>query len=147
MQPLADKRFFVLQDILQPQSVPANKGTAPGQNNDSDDNEPMDEDDEGEKNTDTASGQQNTKSHDAEGALNTKVRKSAKKKGKKAKKSSTTEDLEGDYDFKVDYFKKGSAKDDASDEEVVPENSPSNDKDIAANTSSGSKLETPIELD
>lgn len=136
----------MLQDELQPQSVPAYKGTAPGQNNDSDDNEPMDEDDKGVKNTDTASGQQNTKSHDAEGALNTKVRKAAKKRGKKAKKSST-EDMEGDYDFKVDYFKKDSAKDDASDEEDVPENTPSNDEDISANTSSGSKLETPIELD
>lgn len=140
-----DQKLF--EDELQLQPVLASKGTAPGQNNDSDDNEPMEEDDEGEKKANTASGRQNTKSHDAEGVLNTKVNKAEKKRGKKAKKPSSTEDMEGDYDFKVDYFKKDSAKDDASDEEDVTENTPSNDEDVSAKTPSGSKLETPIELD
>lgn len=140
-----DEKLF--EDELQAQSVPASKGTAPGQSNDSDDNDPMKEDDEGEKNADTTSGRQNTKSHDAEGVVNTKVRKADKKRGKKAEKSSSTEDMDGDYDFKVDYFKKDSGKDGSSDEVDVPENTPSNDEDISANTPSGSKLETPIELD
>lgn len=131
---------------MQPQPVPARKGTAHSKNTGSDNNEPMDEDDVGEKKAHTAGDQKNTELNDAEGVLDTKVRK-ADKRAKKAKKSSSTEDMEGDYDFKVDYFKKDTVNDDASDEEDIPANTPSNDADTMANTSTGSKLETPIELD
>ncbi|KAL1826131.1 hypothetical protein ACET3Z_012909 [Daucus carota] len=139
-----DEKLF--EDELQPQPVPARKGTAHGKNTDSDNNEPMDEDDVGEKKADTAGDQKNTELNDAEGVLDTKVRE-ADRRAKKAKKSSSTEDMEGDYDFKVDYFKKDTVNDDASDEEDIPANTPSNDADTMDNTPTGSKLETPIELD
>uniref|UniRef100_A0A169WHA3 CP-type G domain-containing protein n=1 Tax=Daucus carota subsp. sativus TaxID=79200 RepID=A0A169WHA3_DAUCS len=139
-----DEKLF--EDELQPQPVPARKGTAHSKNTGSDNNEPMDEDDAGEKKAHTAGDQKNTELNDADGVLDTKVRK-ADKRAKKAKKSSSTEDMEGDYDFKVDYFKKDTVNDDASDEEDIPANTPSNDADTMDNTSTGSKLETPIELD
>ncbi|KAF7152608.1 hypothetical protein RHSIM_Rhsim01G0256500 [Rhododendron simsii] len=61
---------------------------------------------------------QNEKLYDAAGILNTKLMRAEKKRRKKANKSSgdAMEDDE-DYDFKVDYVKKGSAMDDDEDNE------------------------------
>ncbi|BFG42754.1 hypothetical protein CerSpe_290280 [Prunus speciosa] len=63
---------------------------------------------------------QNEKLYTAEGILNPKIKRAEKKKKKKAKAASASVDAmddDGDYDFKVDYKKKGSAMD-ASDDEL-----------------------------
>ncbi|KAI8528398.1 hypothetical protein RHMOL_Rhmol12G0145800 [Rhododendron molle] len=61
---------------------------------------------------------QNEKLYDAAGILNTKLMRAGKKRRKRANKSSgdAMEDDE-DYDFKVDYVKKGSAMDDGEENE------------------------------
>ncbi|KAF7132351.1 hypothetical protein RHSIM_Rhsim09G0001800 [Rhododendron simsii] len=61
---------------------------------------------------------QNEKLYDAAGILSTKLMRAGKKRWKKANKSSgdAMEDDE-DYDFKVDYVKKGSAMDDGEENE------------------------------
>ncbi|EEF41261.1 guanine nucleotide-binding protein-like NSN1 [Ricinus communis] len=57
----------------------------------------------------TPSSRQNEKLYTAEGMLNTKMKRAEKKRRKKAGKVDA---MDGDYDFKVDYFKKkGSAMD------------------------------------
>ncbi|XP_044501080.1 guanine nucleotide-binding protein-like NSN1 [Mangifera indica] len=61
----------------------------------------------------TATSRQNEKLYSAEGILNIKMKRAEMKRRKKAKKVDAMDD---DYDFKVDYVKKGSALD-ASDEE------------------------------
>lgn len=58
----------------------------------------------------TNTSRQNEKLYTAEGMLNTKKKKAEKKMRKKAK-SVSTDAMEDDYDFKVDYIKKGSAMD------------------------------------
>lgn len=67
----------------------------------------------------TATGRQNEKLYSAEGILNTKLKKAEMKRRKKAKKVDAMDD---DYDFKVDYFKKGSAMDDGNTSEEEDEN-------------------------
>lgn len=60
--------------------------------------------------TATNTSRQNEKLYAAEGMLNTKKKKAEKKMRKKAK-SASADAMEDDYDFKVDYIKKGSAMD------------------------------------
>ncbi|KAH0636634.1 hypothetical protein KY289_036549 [Solanum tuberosum] len=80
--------------------------------------EPMDsgEGDGAQTRGKSASSRQNEKLYGEEGMLNTKQKKAEKKRRKKDK-PSTASDMDGDYDFKVDYIKKDSAMDDA--DEVV----------------------------
>ncbi|KAF3435999.1 hypothetical protein FNV43_RR23091 [Rhamnella rubrinervis] len=70
------------------------------------------EDDAGKAKGKTASSRQNEKLYNAEGILNTKMKRAEKKRRKKASKSSTSADaMDGDYDFRVDFFNKGSSMD------------------------------------
>ncbi|KAI8556902.1 hypothetical protein RHMOL_Rhmol05G0292500 [Rhododendron molle] len=64
---------------------------------------------------------QNEKLYDAAGILNTKLMRAGKKRRKRANKSSgdAMEDDE-DYDFKVDYVKKGSGTVDVTTPQGVP---------------------------
>ncbi|KAK7355368.1 hypothetical protein VNO80_14623 [Phaseolus coccineus] len=67
--------------------------------------------DDGGKNKDrSVASRQNEKLYAADGMLNTKLRRAEKKKRKKAKKASS-DPMDGDYDFKTDYFKKGASMD------------------------------------
>ncbi|XP_055813040.1 guanine nucleotide-binding protein-like NSN1 [Solanum dulcamara] len=88
--------------------------------------EPMDsgEGDGAQTRGKSASSRQNEKLYGEEGMLNTKQKKAEKKKRKKDK-PSTASDMDGDYDFKVDYIKKDSAMDDA-DEVVATDGSKNN---------------------
>ncbi|KAI8540262.1 hypothetical protein RHMOL_Rhmol09G0249300 [Rhododendron molle] len=72
----------------------------------------------GEVKAKNAGRRQNEKLYDAAGILNTKLMRAGKKRRKRANKSSgdAMEDDE-DYDFKVDYVKKGSAMDDGEENE------------------------------
>lgn len=72
----------------------------------------IEEDDVGKARVKTAinTSRQNEKLYAAEGMLNTKKMKAEKKMRKKAK-SASTDAMEDDYDFKVDYIKKGSSMD------------------------------------
>ncbi|KAL2326615.1 hypothetical protein Fmac_025673 [Flemingia macrophylla] len=74
----------------------------------------MEEDDDVAKNKgNSATSRQNEKLYTADGMLNTKKRLAEKKKRKKAKKALGSSDpMDGDYDFKVDYFQKGSTMND-----------------------------------
>ena len=76
------------------------------------------EDDGGKKKDNSAASRQNEKLYTTDGMLNTKLRRAKKKKRKKAKKVS----MDGDYDFKTYYFKKGGAS-------MGSENSQSEDSD------------------
>ncbi|KAH0635140.1 hypothetical protein KY290_037049 [Solanum tuberosum] len=99
--------------------------------------EPMDsgEGDGAQTRGKSASSRQNEKLYGEEGMLNTKQKKAEKKRRKKDK-PSTASDMDGDYDFKVDYIKKDSAMDDAN--EVV-----------ATDESKNNRFELPsgVELD
>ncbi|KAL5794830.1 hypothetical protein ACOSP7_003424 [Xanthoceras sorbifolium] len=77
------------------------------------------EDNAGKTKGPTASRRQNEKLYSAEGILNTKMKKAEMKKRKKAKKVDAMDD---DYNFKVDYFKKGSAMDGGNMSEEDDEN-------------------------
>lgn len=85
------------------------------------------EDDDGGKNKDnSAASRQNEKLYAADGMLNTKLRRAEKKKRKKAKKASSSSDpMDGDYNFKTDYFQKGASMDseDSQSEDDEPVNS------------------------
>ncbi|KAK4376224.1 hypothetical protein RND71_006901 [Anisodus tanguticus] len=74
------------------------------------------EDDAGRTSGKNASSRQNEKLYTEEGMLNTKLRKAEKKRRKKDKASTNSDMMDGDYDFKVDYFKKESIMDDAEDD-------------------------------
>ncbi|XP_015892243.3 guanine nucleotide-binding protein-like NSN1 [Ziziphus jujuba] len=69
------------------------------------------ENDGGKAKGKTANSRQNEKLYDAEGILNTKMKRAEKKRRKKASKSSSVDAMDDDYDFKVDFVKKGSAMD------------------------------------
>lgn len=72
------------------------------------------EDDAGKNKGNSEAGRQNEKLYATDGMLNTKMRRAEKKKRKKAKKAGASSDpVDGDYDFKVDYFQKGASMDDA----------------------------------
>ncbi|KAG5586792.1 hypothetical protein H5410_047226 [Solanum commersonii] len=83
----------------------------------------------------SASSRQNEKLYGEEGMLNTKQKKAEKKRRKKDKPSIAS-DMDGDYDFKVDYIKKDSAMDDA-------------DEVVATDESKNNRFELPsgVELD
>ncbi|KAL4607699.1 hypothetical protein ACB092_09G193800 [Castanea dentata] len=66
---------------------------------------------EGRNKGKTATSRQNEKLYAVEGMLNTKMKKAEKKRRKKAEKSIPEDAMDDDYDFKVDYVKKGSAMD------------------------------------
>ncbi|KAI9197027.1 hypothetical protein LWI28_029174 [Acer negundo] len=72
------------------------------------------EDKAGKSKGSTGTRKQNEKLYSAEGILNTKKMKAEMKRRKKAKKVDAMDD---DYDFKSDYFKKGSAMDDDGEED------------------------------
>ena len=73
--------------------------------------ESMECEDDGNKNkVKSAANRQNEKLYAAEGMLNTKLRRAEKKRRKKANKV-TSDAMDDDYDFKVDYFQKGTAMD------------------------------------
>ena len=65
------------------------------------------EDDGGKKKDNNAASRQNEKLYTADGMLNTKLRRAEKNKRRKNKKAS----MDGDYDFKTDYFQKGASMD------------------------------------
>lgn len=54
----------------------------------------------------SAASKQNEKLYTADGIFNPKLRRAEKKKKKKANKAGSSEPMDGDYDFKVDYFQK-----------------------------------------
>lgn len=63
---------------------------------------------------------QNEKLYVAEGILNPNAKRAEKKKRKKAKSSGNN--MDEDYDFKVDYAKRGSADgSDGEDDEIIAE--------------------------
>ena len=104
-----------MKDDVPPQ--PSNQSYNQGNDtaNDGDD-EPMGfEEDDGaaEIKAKNVGSKQNEKLYDAEGILNTKLKRAEKKRQKKASKSSADGDAidDDDYDFKVDYIKTGSAMD------------------------------------
>lgn len=65
----------------------------------------------------SATSRQNEKLYSAEGILNTKMRKAEMKRRKKAKKVDAMDD---DYDFKVDYVKKGFSMDFGEEDDENP---------------------------
>lgn len=69
------------------------------------------EEDGAEKKVKTATSKQNEKLYAVEGMLNTKLKRAEKKKRKKADKLNSEDAMDDDYDFKVDYAKKGSSMD------------------------------------
>lgn len=82
-----------------------------------DDDHPM-EDNESEKTkAKTVSSRQNEKLYTAEGILNPRLQRAAKKKRKKANKLSSNDAMDADYDFKVDYKNRGAAMDADDDDE------------------------------
>lgn len=69
------------------------------------------EDEAGKKKGKTATSRQNEKLYADESILNTKMKKAEKKRRKKAEKPNSETAMDDDYDFKVDYVKKGFAMD------------------------------------
>lgn len=74
--------------------------------NDEDESMESDKDDVSKDKGKTASSKQNEKLYTADGILNPKLKRAEKKKKKKANKAGSSDPMDGDYDFKVDYFKK-----------------------------------------
>lgn len=95
----------MLEDDMQPQ--PTNEGEGPENAAEINADESMECQDDGKSMGKTAASRQNEKLYAEEGMLNTKLRR-AEKKRKKANKASS-DAMAGDYDFKVDYFQKGTA--------------------------------------
>lgn len=79
---------------------------------DNDGDEAMEDDngDASKNKGNSAASRQNEKLYTADGILNPKLRRAEKKKRKKDKKA-TSDPMDDDYDFKVDYFKKGATMD------------------------------------
>lgn len=108
---------------MQPQ--PTDQGEGPENTADNDADEPMEC--EGGKNKEkTAASRQNEKLYAEEGMLNTKLRRAEKKKRKKANKAAS-DAMDGDYDFKVDYFQKGTAMDADGSEGEDDDNEPNSE--------------------
>ncbi|XP_031278349.1 guanine nucleotide-binding protein-like NSN1 [Pistacia vera] len=114
--PLSFDETMLEEDVQQQSSAQGNEGQEDRSNIDND--QPMEGEEDNARKTKgtTATSRQNEKLYSAEGILNTKMKKAEMKRRKKAKKMDAMDD---DYDFKVDYAKKGSAID-ASDEEEAP---------------------------
>ncbi|OIT07148.1 PREDICTED: guanine nucleotide-binding protein-like NSN1 [Nicotiana attenuata] len=79
------------------------------------------EDDAGRTSGKSASSKQNEKLYTEKGMLDNKLRKAEKKRRMKDKASTTSDMMDDDYDFKVDYFKKESIMDDAEDDLITDE--------------------------
>lgn len=113
--------IYTFQDNLQQPLVESDNATENlvSENRD----EPMDsgEGDGAQTRGKSASSRQNEKLYGEEGMLNTKQKKAEKKRRKKDRASTTSDMMDSDYDFKVDYFKKESAMDDAEDDMPVNE--------------------------
>ncbi|KAE9617554.1 hypothetical protein Lal_00035028 [Lupinus albus] len=92
------------------QIEPPDQDEGPGNKADNDADESMEDHDVNKNNESSAANRQNEKLYAADGILNTKIKKAEKKKRKKANKASS-DSVDGDYDFKVDYFQKGTAMD------------------------------------
>lgn len=99
----------MLEDDAYPASLPQSENLEDNGGDDGD--EPMRlEDEAGPLKAKTASSRQNERLYAEEGILNTKLKKAEKKRRKKDNQSTAMEDdLNDDYDFKVDYVSKGSA--------------------------------------
>ncbi|XP_047183068.1 guanine nucleotide-binding protein-like NSN1 [Vigna umbellata] len=98
---------MMLEDETQTKS--ADQGEDPG--NVAEVDESM-EDGGGKNKDNSAASRQNEKLYAADGMLNTKLRRAEKKKRKKDKKASASSDpMDGDYDFKTDYFQKEASMD------------------------------------
>ncbi|GAU43314.1 hypothetical protein TSUD_390130 [Trifolium subterraneum] len=87
------------------------------EDNDEDESMECDKDDVSKDKVKSASSKQNDKLYTADGILNPKIKRAEKKKKKKANKAGTTDPMDGDYDFKVDYFKKDTMDDGSKSEE------------------------------
>ncbi|KAL3367487.1 hypothetical protein AABB24_011964 [Solanum stoloniferum] len=114
-----------LEDNLEKPVTQSDNATDNHVNNDKDVSMDAGEDDAGRTSGKSASSRQNEKLYTEEGMLNTKLRKAEKKRRKKDRASTTSDMMDGDYDFKVDYFKKESAMDDAEDD-MTPNESKKN---------------------
>nr|XP_043609684.1 guanine nucleotide-binding protein-like NSN1 [Erigeron canadensis] len=99
----------MLEDEKQPEITPIESNMA-------DQAMSEDEKDMPETQVKNISSQQNEKLYATEGILNSKQKKAEKKRRKKATKSAALEE-DGDYDFKIDYKKKGSTDMDVGEEE------------------------------
>lgn len=104
----------MLEEDSQPQ--PLSQGDEnPAYMSDDGDNQTMDgdEDDTGKAREKSVTSRQNEKLYSAEGIYNAKMKRAEKKRRKKINKSTISDDqMDGDYDFKVDYIKnKGSGMD------------------------------------
>lgn len=99
----------MLEDDAYPASLPQSENLEDNGGDDGD--EPMRlEDEAGPLKAKTGSSRQNERLYAEEGILNTKLKKAEKKRRKKDNQSTAMEDdLNDDYDFKVDYVSKGSA--------------------------------------
>ena len=105
--------FFTSQGDEQPQPSTLGDQESKEMSDDGEDDESMgvEEDGAGKTKAKTAGSRQNEKLYEAEGILNPKIKKAEKKRRKKANKTTAMEN--DDYDFKVDYVKKGSAMEDS----------------------------------
>ncbi|XP_073150627.1 guanine nucleotide-binding protein-like NSN1 [Henckelia pumila] len=111
----------------------------PASTQDNVEDEPMESDERGDipEQDKYANRKQNKKLYSEEGMLNTKLKKAEKKRLKKDSRPSTMDhDMDGDYDFRVDYVRMETAADDA-------------DESGTAGQSSKNRFEVPagVELD
>ncbi|KAF7820445.1 guanine nucleotide-binding protein-like NSN1 [Senna tora] len=100
----------MLQDNMQPQPTDQGEGHQNAEENDADVCMDGEDADDGKNKGKSGASRQNEKLYAEEGMLNTKLRRAEKKKRKKANKAAS-DAMDGDYDFKVDYFQKGTAMD------------------------------------
>ncbi|XP_055831475.1 guanine nucleotide-binding protein-like NSN1 [Solanum dulcamara] len=105
----------MLEDNLEQLVTQSDNATDNCVNVDGDEAMDAGEDDAGRTSGKSASSRQNEKLYTEEGMLNTRLRKAEKKRRKKERASTTSDMMDGDYDFKVDYFKKEPIVDDAED--------------------------------
>ncbi|KAK7290463.1 hypothetical protein RIF29_04906 [Crotalaria pallida] len=102
---------------------PSDQGEGPQNVADNDVDESMEDQDDVSRNKgSSAASKQNEKLYAAEGILNTKIKKAEKKKRKKAKKGSS-DSMDEDYNFKVDYFQKDAEGSMSEDDDEEPSSS------------------------
>ncbi|KAK7279101.1 hypothetical protein RJT34_24145 [Clitoria ternatea] len=117
----------MLQDDMQ--INPSEQGEGLGNMAEKDDDESMENNDDVSKKGNSAASRQNEKLYAADGMLNTKLRRAEKKRRKKTNKALASSDpMDNDYDFKVDYLQKGAVMDaeesKSEDDEPVNSNVP-----------------------
>ncbi|KAJ8750853.1 hypothetical protein K2173_016034 [Erythroxylum novogranatense] len=99
----------MMEGDLETQPSSQRDNTSEGMENDVEDQHMRsEEEDESKSKARNANDRQNEKLYSAEGILNPKMKRADKKRMKKAAKADVMDD---DYDFKVDYVRKGSAMD------------------------------------